>query len=305
METRLIGKIISRRFRVEDIIGRGGMAIVYRAFDLKTHQTVAIKVLREEYADDPEYRERFRREGEVCRKLSHPNVVNLIDAGEVGDVSYLAMEYVDGQTLKELITQTGGIAQEDAVRFTLQILAALGHAHQRGIIHRDVKPQNVMVSRAGQVKVGDFGIAGMGTTLSMMWRGGGYMYIAHVGDSRIYRLRDGRMEQITQDHSLVGELVRAGILTPEEARTHPRRNIITRALGTEGDNTPDLLAADIKPGDRFLLCTDGLTVTATDAEICRAVCVEKRVEDSLDHLIALAKAQGAPDNVTAVLINYE
>ena len=147
--------------------------------------------------------------------------------------------------------------------------------------------------------------AGMGTTLSMMWRGGGYMYIAHVGDSRIYRLRDGRMEQITQDHSLVGELVRAGILTPEEARTHPRRNIITRALGTEGDNTPDLLAADIKPGDRFLLCTDGLTVTATDAEICRAVCVEKRVEDSLDHLIALAKAQGAPDNVTAVLINYE
>lgn len=167
METRLIGKIISRRFRVEDIIGRGGMAIVYRAFDLKTHQTVAIKVLREEYAEDPEYKERFRREGEVCRKLSHPNVVNLIDAGEVGDVSYLAMEYVDGQTLKELITQTGGIAQEDAVRFTLQILAALGHAHQRGIIHRDVKPQNVMVSRAGQVKVGDFGIAGMADTKTL------------------------------------------------------------------------------------------------------------------------------------------
>ena len=164
METRLIGKIISRRFRVEDIIGRGGMAIVYRAFDLKTHQTVAVKVLREEYAEDPEYRERFRREGEVCRKLSHPNVVNLIDAGEVGDVSYLAMEYVDGQTLKELINQTGGIAQEDAIRFTLQILAALGHAHQRGIIHRDVKPQNVMVSRAGQIKVGDFGIAGMADT---------------------------------------------------------------------------------------------------------------------------------------------
>ena len=167
METRLIGKIISRRFRVEDIIGRGGMAIVYRAFDLKTHQTVAVKVLREEYAEDPEYRERFRREGEVCRKLSHPNVVNLIDAGEVGDVSYLAMEYVDGQTLKELITQTGGIVQEDAVRFTLQILAALGHAHQRGIIHRDVKPQNVMVSRAGQVKVGDFGIAGMADTKTL------------------------------------------------------------------------------------------------------------------------------------------
>ena len=114
METRLIGKIISRRFRVEDIIGRGGMAIVYRAFDLKTHQTVAIKVLREEYAEDPEYKERFRREGEVCRKLSHPNVVNLIDAGEVGDVSYLAREYCGfcgtGISIKDMATRYGRIS---------------------------------------------------------------------------------------------------------------------------------------------------------------------------------------------------
>lgn len=167
METRLIGKIISRRFRVEDVIGRGGMAIVYRAFDLKTHQTVAFKVLREEYEEDPEYKERFKREAEVCRKLGHPNVVNMIDAGDVGGVSYIAMEYVDGQTLKELINQSGSIPQEDAVRYTLQILAALGHAHQRGIIHRDVKPQNVMISRSGQIKVGDFGIAGMADTKTL------------------------------------------------------------------------------------------------------------------------------------------
>ena len=167
METRLIGKIISRRFRVEDVIGRGGMAIVYRAFDLKTHQTVAFKVLREEYEEDPEYKERFKREAEVCRKLGHPNIVNLIDAGDVGGVSYIAMEYVDGQTLKELINQSGSIPQEDAVRYTLQILAALGHAHQRGIIHRDVKPQNVMISRSGQIKVGDFGIAGMADTKTL------------------------------------------------------------------------------------------------------------------------------------------
>ena len=167
METRLIGKIISRRFRVEDVIGRGGMAIVYRAFDLKTHQTVAFKVLREEYEEDPEYKERFKREAEVCRKLGHPNVVNMIDAGDVGGVSYIAMEYVDGQTLKELINQSGSIPQEDAVRYTLQILAALGHAHQRGIVHRDVKPQNVMISRSGQIKVGDFGIAGMADTKTL------------------------------------------------------------------------------------------------------------------------------------------
>ena len=161
MESRLIGKVVSRRFRVEDIIGRGGMAIVYRAFDLRSHQTVALKVLREEYEDDPEYKERFRREAEVCRKLSHPNVVNLIDAGVSGGVSFIALEYVDGRTLKELINESGRIEQGQAVRIALQILAALSHAHQRGVIHRDVKPQNIMVSRSGQVKIGDFGIAGL------------------------------------------------------------------------------------------------------------------------------------------------
>ena len=161
MESRLIGKVVSRRFRVEDIIGRGGMAIVYRAFDLRSHQTVALKVLREEYEDDPEYRERFRREAEVCRKLSHPNVVNLIDAGVSGGVSFIALEFVDGRTLKEIINESGRIEQGQAVRITLQILAALSHAHQRGVIHRDVKPQNIMVSRSGQVKIGDFGIAGL------------------------------------------------------------------------------------------------------------------------------------------------
>lgn len=167
MESRLIGKIVSRRFRVEDVIGRGGMAIVYRAFDLKSHQTVALKVLREEYEDDPEYQERFKREAEVCRKLNHPNVVNLVDAGKVSGISYIALEYVDGQTLKEIIQQQGKIGQEEAVRYTLQILAALSHAHQRGIVHRDIKPQNVLVTRNGQAKIGDFGIAGMADTKTL------------------------------------------------------------------------------------------------------------------------------------------
>ena len=167
VESRLIGKVVSRRFRVEDIIGRGGMAIVYRAFDLRSHQTVALKVLREEYEDDPEYRERFKREGEVCRKLSHPNVVNLIDAGVSGGVSFIALEYVDGRTLKEIITERGQIEQEQAVRIALQILAALSHAHQRGVIHRDVKPQNILVSRSGQAKISDFGIAGLADTRTL------------------------------------------------------------------------------------------------------------------------------------------
>lgn len=167
MESRLIGKIISRRFRVEDIIGRGGMAIVYRAFDLKTHQTVALKVLREEYEDDPEYKERFKREAEVNKKLNHPNVVNSIDAGFISGISYIAFEYVDGQTLKEVIAEKGRMEQEEAVHCALSILAALSHAHQRGIIHRDVKSQNVMITRNGQVKIADFGIAGLADTKTL------------------------------------------------------------------------------------------------------------------------------------------
>ena len=119
MESRLIGKIVSRRFRVEDVIGRGGMAIVYRAFDLKTHQTVALKVLREEYEEDPEFRERFKREAEVCRRLNHPNIVNSIDSGAIGGISYIALEYVDGRTLKEIIAEQGRLEQGEAVRCAL------------------------------------------------------------------------------------------------------------------------------------------------------------------------------------------
>ncbi|MBQ4265307.1 MAG: protein kinase [Clostridia bacterium] len=167
MESRLIGKIVSRRFRVEDIIGRGGMAIVYRAFDLKTHQTVALKVLREEYEDDPEYKERFKREVEVNKRLNHPNVVNSLDAGMAGGVSYIALELVDGQTLKELIAENGKMDQDEAVHCALGILAALSHAHQRGIVHRDVKSQNIMITRNGQVKISDFGIAGMADTKTL------------------------------------------------------------------------------------------------------------------------------------------
>ena len=164
VETRLIGKIVSRRFRIEEVIGRGGMSIVYRAFDLKTHQTVAVKVLREEYEGDSEYLERFEREADVWRRLKHPNIVNMIASGTAGGISYIAMEYVDGQTLKEIITEKGKLRQEEAIHYALQILAALGQAHQRGIIHRDIKPQNMMVTRNGQLKVTDFGIAGVADT---------------------------------------------------------------------------------------------------------------------------------------------
>ena len=145
--------------------------------------------------------------------------------------------------------------------------------------------------------------AGMGTTLSVLWRGGNYAYIAHVGDSRIYRFREDKLERITQDHSLVEELVRAGIISSEEARTHPRRNVITRALGTQGENEPDLLVSDVQKGDVFLLCSDGLNSMIEDEAIEKTL-RENDLEHAADSLIAQALAAGGRDNVTVVLYSY-
>ena len=137
---------------------------------------------------------------------------------------------------------------------------------------------------------------GMGTTLVSAVAEEKYAIVCNIGDSRAYLIRDGEITRITHDHSVVQTLVENGNITAEEARTHPNRNLNTLC---------DAFEVSFTKGDKILLCTDGLVVTATDDEICRAVCAGKSAEESLDDLIALAKAQGAPDNVTAVLIEHE
>ena len=146
---------------------------------------------------------------------------------------------------------------------------------------------------------------GMGTTLVSAVAGENGTIVCNVGDSRAYRVGTGRLERITRDHSVVEGLIESGNITAEQARTHPNRNLITRALGPDENTLCDAFEVSFTKGDKILLCTDGLVVTATDDEICRAVCAGKSAEESLDDLIALAKAQGAPDNVTAVLIEHE
>ena len=146
---------------------------------------------------------------------------------------------------------------------------------------------------------------GMGTTLVSAVAGEKGTVVCNVGDSRAYLIRGGEITRITHDHSVVQTLVESGNITAEEARTHPNRNLITRALGTEEVTQCDAFEVSFQRGDKLLLCTDGLVVTATDEDICRAVCLGKSSEQNLDELIALAKAQGAPDNVTAVLIEHE
>ena len=155
----MIGRTISGRYLVQAIVGTGGMAVVYRALDQKTGKVVAIKVLRPEYESDVEFVRRFSREAEAASKVSHENIVNMLDVGTDGDLRYIVMEYVDGTTLKELIRQKGTIHPDTAIRMTIRILAAVDHAHRNGIVHRDIKPQNILVDNAGTVKVADFGIA--------------------------------------------------------------------------------------------------------------------------------------------------
>ncbi|MBR1821016.1 MAG: protein kinase [Clostridia bacterium] len=155
----MIGHVISGRYVVQAVVGTGGMAVVYRAFDKKKNRIVAIKVLRPEYESDEEFVRRFSREAEAASKVSHENIVNMLDVGIDGDMRYIVMEYVDGQTLKEMIRQRGTIHPDTAIRMAIRILAAVDHAHRNGIVHRDIKPQNIMVDNQGQVKVADFGIA--------------------------------------------------------------------------------------------------------------------------------------------------
>lgn len=155
----MIERILSNRYVLREVIGTGGMAVVYRAWDRVQLREVAVKVLRAEYNADSDFIRRFNHEAQAASQMSHPNIVNMYDVGQDGDIRYIVMEYVKGRTLKELIRQTGRIKPRRAVQMTLRILAAVDHAHKSHIVHRDIKPQNILVDNEGNVKVADFGIA--------------------------------------------------------------------------------------------------------------------------------------------------
>src|SRR5215218_9418592 len=151
--------VVNNRYKVVRVLGGGGMARVYLAHDEVLERDVALKVLREQFADDEEFVERFKREAQSAA-LSHPNIVQVYDRGEAeGGASYIAMEYVPEGTLKERITEMGSLDPGVAASLALQIAEALGAAHARGVVHRDIKPQNVLLADTGDAKVADFGIA--------------------------------------------------------------------------------------------------------------------------------------------------
>jgi eukaryotic-like serine/threonine-protein kinase len=155
----MLGELIAERYELEELVGTGGMSSVYKAHDRLLERTVALKVLHERFMDDDAQVERFKHEARAVAQLSHPNIVTVIDRGERDGRLFIVFEYIDGENLKALVVREAPLAVDDAVGLVLPIARALAFAHQHGLVHRDVKPQNVLLPEDGEVKVTDFGIA--------------------------------------------------------------------------------------------------------------------------------------------------
>lgn len=156
---RYLGQILDERYEVLEVLGKGGMAVVYKAFDHRLGRNVALKVLKDDYALDHEFRLRFLNESQAVAMLSHPNIVAVYDMSSSENMEYIVMELVEGINLKQYMLSKGVLSWKEALHFASQICKALSHAHSKGIVHRDIKPHNIMVEKNGNVKVADFGIA--------------------------------------------------------------------------------------------------------------------------------------------------
>lgn len=161
------GTVLSGRYEILEKIGSGGMAVVYRGRDRKLDRYVTVKVLREEFVGDEEFIERFRSEACSVARLSHPNIVRAYDVGEDGDIKYIVNEYIHGDTLKKAIKEKAPFDSRSTINVAIQIASALSQAHKAHIVHRDIKPQNILVGTDGVVKVTDFGIARAATASTM------------------------------------------------------------------------------------------------------------------------------------------
>lgn len=174
----MIGKVLAKRYRIVERIGGGGMALVFRAVDLQLQRDVALKILRGQFGSDEEFIRRFRREAQNAASLSHPNVVQIYDVGQDDESYFIVMELIEGRTLKALIQEQGPLPMEQAAQIGAEVLNALAHAHHHKIVHRDIKPHNILIARDGRVKVTDFGIA-RATTTDTVTHTGSIMGSAH------------------------------------------------------------------------------------------------------------------------------
>ncbi len=165
-----IGRLLDNRYEILEVIGTGGMAVVYKALCHRLNRLVAIKILKDEFSRDQEFRRRFHAESQAVAMLSHPNIVSVYDVSRSGDVDYIVMELIEGITLKQYLEKKGRLNWRETLHFSMQIAKALEHAHSRGIIHRDIKPHNIMILKDGSIKVADFGIVRIGSAQNTLTR---------------------------------------------------------------------------------------------------------------------------------------
>lgn len=158
---KYLGTMLDDRYEILEVIGTGGMAVVYKAMCHRLNRYVAVKILRDELANDEEFRKRFQTEAQAVAMLSHPNIVSVYDVSHSEGVEYIVMELIEGVTLMQYMKKKGALGWKEALHFAVQISKALEHAHEKGIVHRDIKPQNIMILKDGTIKVADFGIAAL------------------------------------------------------------------------------------------------------------------------------------------------
>ena len=200
IDIMLTGKMIANRYEIIEEVGKGGMAVVYKAKCLVLNRYVAIKVLRPEFREDTDFIARFKAEAQSAGSLSHPNIVSIYDVGQEGDLDYIVMEYVEGVTLKQYIDAKAVIPWKEAVDYAAQICSGLEHAHKKGIVHKDIKPHNIIITREGTLKITDFGIAKVMSTSTITTGGAAGMGSVHYFSPE--QARGGYIDAKTDIYSL-------------------------------------------------------------------------------------------------------
>ncbi|MEJ7891662.1 MAG: protein kinase [Solirubrobacteraceae bacterium] len=288
----LVGTLLSGRYRLDAQIGTGGMSTVYRAFDTTLERTVAVKLMHREIASDSDQLERFRREARAVAQFSHPHIVGVIDSGEDDHRPYIVFEYVEGETLKDRIRRSGSLPVDEALAYAIEITRALGAAHTRGIVHRDIKPQNVLIDEEGMAKVTDFGIARLldengltadGRVLGTTDYVSPEQALGHAvnGQSDIYSLGVVMYEMLAGDVPFHGE------------------NQVAVAMKHVREDIPDIARLRPEVTASVASVVDRMTDKALDRRYPDTVTLEDDLEDALAH--EAARSGRATGEATAVL----
>jgi beta-lactam-binding protein with PASTA domain/tRNA A-37 threonylcarbamoyl transferase component Bud32 len=275
----LLGKILGGRYEILEKIGIGGMSVVYKAKCHLLNRFVAVKVLRPELVDNEEFVVRFKRESQAAASLAHPNIVNMYDVGQEDDTHYIVMEYIDGKTLKEFIREKGRLTSEEAVKICSQICSALNHAHNNHIVHRDIKPQNILMTKDGIPKVADFGIARAVTSATVTMAGSNVIGSVHYFSPE--QARGGYVDKKSDIYSL-------GIVFYE---------MVTGVVPFEGDSAISVALKHIQekvtpPGDIYPDIPKSIQYIIEKAI---EKDIDKRYHDTADMLSDLNRALKEPD----------